>query len=278
MSAFKTWRILIPALIALVLIGAAPNANVEDLLRQGNQAFARKDYASAVRLYTQAEPFATDPGHVAFNKAAALYEQGDFRQAERAYRCALEGAVEPRLSQARYGLATCLVRQGRELGPKALLEAVNLYEQCLRQEEIDPDLATDARHNLEVAKLLWLEAQARTADRPEEGPDVDTPKPTEPPGKKPDSGGTDPGTGRPDPRGTHVPVQPDTGSRPTPTHEPPGPGKGTLPPIPDDADLPPLSAEDAVAHLDQAATKIARERHTHRKQSVKPVAPGVKDW
>jgi tetratricopeptide (TPR) repeat protein len=277
MSAFKTRRI--PAVLALVLIGAAPTANVEDLLRQGNQAFARKEYAAAVALYTRAEQQATDPGHVAFNKAAALYEQGEFRQAERAYRCALEGAVEPRLSQARYGLATCLVREGRELGPKALLEAVSLFEQCLRQEAIDPDLATDARHNLELAKLLWLEAQARAADRPEEGPDEDTgPKPNEPPGKKPDGGGADPGTGRPDPRGKHVPVQPDTGTRPTPTAEPPGPGKGTLPPIPDDADLSPLSAEDAAAHLEQAATKIAKERHTHRAQSVKPVAPGVKDW
>jgi tetratricopeptide (TPR) repeat protein len=277
MSARKTWRI--PALLALALIGAAPSANVEDLLRQGNQAFARKDYAAAVALYTRAEAHATDPGHVAFNKAAALYEQGEFRQAERAYRCALEGAVEPRLGQARYGLATCLVRQGRELGPNALREAVFLYEQCLRQEDIDPDLATDARHNLELAKLLWVEVQASEADRPEEVPDADTrPKPTDPPGKKPETGGTDPGTGRPDPRGKHVPVQPDAGTRPTPTNEPPGPGKGTLRPIPDDAELPPLSAEDAAAHLEQAAARIAWERHTHRKQSVKPVAPGVKDW
>jgi tetratricopeptide (TPR) repeat protein len=277
MSAGKTWRI--PALLTVLFIGAAPTANVEDLLRQGNQAFARKDYSAAVALYTRAEAHATDPGHVAFNKAAALYEQGEFRQAERAYRCALEGAIEPRLSQARYGLATCLVRQGRELGPKAILEAVILYEQCLSREGIDPDLATDVRHNLELAKLLWLEAQARAADRTDEGPDEDTrTKPTDPPGKKPETGGTDPGTGRPEPRGKHVPVQSDVGTRPTPTNEPPGPGKGTLPPIPDDADLPPLSAEDAAAHLEQAAAQIARERHTHRKQSVKPVAPGVKDW
>ncbi len=277
MSACKTWRI--PALLCVVLIGAAPTATVGDLLRQGNQAFARKDYSAAVALYTRAEARATDPGHVAFNKAAALYEQGEIRQAERAYRCALEGAVEPRLSQARYGLATCLVRQGRELGPNALREAVILYEQCLRQDGIDPDLATDARHNLELAKLLWLEAQARAADRTEEGPAEDTqPKPPDPPGKKKETGGTDRGTGRPDPRGKHVPVQPDAGTRPTPTNEPPGPGKGTLPPVTDDADLPPLSAEDATAHLEQAAAKIARERHTHRKQSVKPAAPGVKDW
>src|ERR1700687_3126837 len=269
MSRFPTWQI--PALLALVLIGAAPTANVEDLLRQGNQAFARKDYAAAVALYIRAEPHAIDPGHVAFNKAAALYEQGEFRQAERAYRCALEGAVEPRLSQARYGLGTCLVRQGRELGPNALREAVILYEQCLRQEDIDPDLATDARHNLELAKLLWMDAQARAADHSEEGPDEDTrPKPPDPPGKKPETGETDPVTGRPDPRGKHVPVQPDGGTKPTPTNDPPGPGKGTLRPIPDDAELSPLSAEDAAAHLEQAAAKIGRERHTHRKQSVKP--------
>jgi tetratricopeptide (TPR) repeat protein len=277
MNPGKSWQI--PALLAVFLMAAAPTAKVEDLLRQGNEAFARKDYAAAVALYSKAEPLASDPGHVAFNKAAALYEQGEFRQAERSYRCALEGASEPRLSQARYGLANCLVRQGRELGPKALQEAVNLYDRCLRQENIDPDLAADARHNLELAKLLWLEAQARSADRPEEGPDEQTnPKPPDPSAKNSETGGSDPGAGKPDPGGSRIPVRPEPGTRPTPSNEQPAPGTGTLPPIPDDAELPPLSAEDAAAHLEDAAAKIARERHTHRKQSAKPVAPGVKDW
>jgi tetratricopeptide (TPR) repeat protein len=268
----------IPALLALLVISAAPSADVEELVRRGNEAYARKDYAAAVALYAQAEAQATDPGHVAFNKAAALYEQGEFRQAERSYRCALEGAAEPRRSQARYGLANSLVRQSRELGPKALREAILLYDQCLRENDNDPDLATDARHNLELAKLLWLEAQAR-ADRPEEAPGEDTnPKPPEPAGKKPETGGPDKGIGRPDAGDERVRVKPEPGTQPTPTNEQPAPGKGTLPPVPDDVELPPLSAEDASAHLGEAAAKIARERHTHRKQTAKPIAPGVKDW
>jgi tetratricopeptide (TPR) repeat protein len=277
MNLSRSWPIV--TMLALMLVGAAPNQSVDDLVRQGNDAFARKDYAAAVVLYTRAEPNATDPGHVAFNKAAALYELGEARQAERAYRCAVENAVEPRLSQARYGLATCLVRQGRELGPKALLEAVGLYNQCLAQAELDSNLAKDARHNLELAKLLWLEAQARAADHPEDGPDDDPNKnPSDPPGKKPEPGGTDPGSGRPDPRGVRQPVDPDRGTRPTPTNEQPRPGTGTLPPVPDDAELASLSAEDAAAHLEQAALRILRERHAHRKQSVRPTAPGVKNW
>src|SRR5205823_10558028 len=109
-----------------------------------------------------------DPGHVAFNKAAALYQLGNYREAERHYRCALENAPEPRRTNARYGLANCLVHEGQDLGAASLQEAIELYELCLRREGLDPDLATDTRHNLELAKLLWLEAQAQPTERPSE--------------------------------------------------------------------------------------------------------------
>jgi hypothetical protein len=39
-----------------------------------------------------------------------------------------------------------------------------------------------------------------------------------------------------------------------------------------------LSAEDAAAHLEQAALRILRERYAHRKQSAKPTPAGVKNW
>src|SRR4051812_48041322 len=65
--------LLVPALLGLLVLGAAPDANVERLLREGNAAFDRGDYEQAVEFYSQAEDRATDPGQVAYNKATALY-------------------------------------------------------------------------------------------------------------------------------------------------------------------------------------------------------------
>ena len=44
-----------------------------DWIRQGNAAFARDELETALSLYEKAETDATDPGLVAFNKAAVLY-------------------------------------------------------------------------------------------------------------------------------------------------------------------------------------------------------------
>ena len=167
----------------------------------------------------------------------------------------------------------------RDLGRKHF-KTIDLYEMCLRRDDLDPDLATDTRHNLELAKLLWLEARARQAERPndEEPSDPSSPKPPESTGTKPQPGGNDSGTGRPDAKGQRVPVKPDAGTKPKPVDDQPAPGTGSLPPVPDTGELSPLSPDDAAAHLEEAAARIVRERHSHRLQTVKPTASGVKDW
>jgi tetratricopeptide (TPR) repeat protein len=273
-------RSIILVVLAAAFVGANPVSDAESLIRQGNAAFERKDYVAAVALYTQAEPLAVDPGHIAFNKAAALYQLGNYRDAERHYRCALENASEPRRTYARYGVANCLVHQGRDLGAPALREAIDLYEMCLQRDDLDPDLATDTRHNLELAKLLWLEARANQTERAneEEPNDPPNPKPPDQSGTKAQPNGNDSGTGRPDSKGQRVPFKPDAGMKPKPADDQPAPGTGTLPPVPDTADLSPLSPDDAAAHLEEAAVRIVRERRSHRLQTIKPVAPGVKDW
>src|SRR5262249_45410188 len=59
-----------PAVVVLVLLGAAPAADPDALLRAGHAAFARGDLAAAAALYEQAEQRTTDPGLVAFGLAA----------------------------------------------------------------------------------------------------------------------------------------------------------------------------------------------------------------
>jgi tetratricopeptide (TPR) repeat protein len=273
-------RSIMLVLLAAVSLGANAVSDADALVRQGNAAFERKDYAGAVALFTRAEPLANDPGLIAFNKAAALYQLANYREAERHYRCALENSSEPRRTNARYGLANCLVQQGQGLGAAALQEAIELYELCLRRDDLDPDLGTDARHNLELAKLLWLEARAKQTEHAneEEPNDPTNPKPPDRGGPKPQPGGNDSGTGKPDSKGERTPVKPDAATKPKPSDDQPAPGTGTLPPVPDTAELSPLSPEDAAAHLEDAAARIMRERHAHRLQTVKPSAPGVKDW
>src|SRR5258708_5871173 len=101
---------------ALLALGASPRGqpDMESLLRQGNAAFARGDYAEAARLYEEAETRATDPGLVAFNLASAKYhlavtgEGGAtaLSEAERLYRCCL-ARTDPRRPRALYGLGNC---------------------------------------------------------------------------------------------------------------------------------------------------------------------------
>src|SRR5262245_36796109 len=151
----------VAALFALALIAASETADPDELARQGNAAYRRGDLAAALDLYTRAEGRIQDPGLVACNKASALYHLGNFRAAEIHYRWAGVDAVEPRQTGAARGLANCLVAQGHERGPAVLQEAARLYERCLVDGQLSADMANDVRHNLELAKLLWIQVRTR---------------------------------------------------------------------------------------------------------------------
>src|SRR5262245_60762275 len=201
--------LLVPAMLGLALLGAAPGADVERLLRDGNEAFERGEYEKAIDFYQRAEDRATDPGRIAYNKANALYrlalekEQGSseaviqFRAAEDHYRRSAEGAEEPRRSRALFGLANSLV-QGRGEESAALQQAVRWYRECLQSP--DRQVAEDARHNLELAKILWLRVRTRESQQSEKEnknpPEGNSQKP--PPMNDPNTGqgGDDPMRGQ----------------------------------------------------------------------------------
>jgi tetratricopeptide (TPR) repeat protein len=277
--------------VVLALVAAGPAADPEALVRQGNAAFARQDYAAAIDLYTRAEDRIIDPGLVAFNKATALYRQGAateeaarrlglYRDAELHYRRALEDAAGQRRLGALYGLGTSLVQQGTGRGAAPLQEAVRCFEECLKQPDLDASFADDVRHNLELAKLLWLQAKNNRSSpdaNPPDGSD-DSPKkdPTRPESLQP--GGDDPGGASPSAKGDKVRVQAEPGKTPIPTDQQPAPGTGNLPPVPDRDELVPMAPEDAAAHLERAAAKVLRERREHQQRSARPPASSVKDW
>ena len=134
----------------------------EEFLRNANRAYSIGDYASAVALCERAEDRATDPGLVAFNKAAALFKLGNHRQAELHYRRCLEDAEGSRLANSLYDLANCLVHQSGGESSSLLAEAIHFYKRCLEIKEIDARLSFDARYNLEVTKLMLQSAMAKS--------------------------------------------------------------------------------------------------------------------
>src|SRR5437868_6335577 len=280
--------LLVAAMLGFLLLGAAPDANVEGLLRDGNAAFERGDYEQAIEFYGQAEDRATDPGQVAYNKATALYrlaldekEEGTgepasrFRKAEDYYRRSAEGADEPRRSRALFGLANSLV-QGRGDEARALLQAVRCYRECLRSP--DRQIAEDARHNLELAKLLWLRVQAKdTRQSQKEQKNPDGSSENNPPmnDQNPDQTGGEPGMGRPG--ATEVPQSIQGGDKAIETNQQ-TPGQSNLPPLRDDDKLSPLTEKEAEEDLAKAVNKILTARKAQRLRSAKTPGGTVKDW
>ena len=277
-------------LVALVLSAAAPSPDWRTLLRQGDAAYGRGDYAAAAALYEQAQDRATDPGLAAMDLAAAKYRLAEAseadrarlaQEAEQAYRCCT-GPGDPRRPQALYGLGDALVLKAGGRDADALEAAVAAYRQCLAEPNLDAGLADDARRNLERARLLLLQIPPASAHPGDEPPSGDGPPKSPPP---PDKGNGPKPSPSPDPSAVKVkpdpsggPAKVDAGQKPVETDVPPPPGEGSLPPPPDSADLPPLSAEDAARRLDQAAQRILQDLKAHRRSKAPAPPPNVPDW
>jgi hypothetical protein len=274
---FPIWLVPLATSFWTALLPAPPPL---EQVRRGNAAYERGDYDAAVAAYAEAETRIVDPGLAAYNKAAALYQKSVYRDAELLYRCSLEDASDERRIQALYGLGNSLVQQSHLRGAEALRAAMQAYEDCLKQPGIDAALVDDARHNLELAKLLLLRVQSRSSEQPPNKPDdpeQERPKPPEP-RQSPDLGSEQLGQGKRDTRGERKRVHQDQAKDATKSDEG-SPGAGTLPPVPDQDDLAPMAREDAEEHLQRAAARILREQRAYRKERhARPANDSGLDW
>jgi tetratricopeptide (TPR) repeat protein len=248
--------------LGLLLLGAASPLDPLQLVRQGDAAFTRGDYGEALNCYQRAEERITEPGLAAYNKAVTLYRLEKYAEAEACYRQCLTDAQGQRRAAALFGLGNSLVRQSDHFGARALREAIACYHECLRQECEDRTLVEDTRNNLELAKLLLLDAREdpkNTMEPPNhtEGNDI-RPRPSPP------DGDHNPG---PDGSGDQAPGPPGRGSQ----QPQPGPdgaandpkakgGVGNLPPVPDEGDLVPIPPDIAAALLKQAGDRVRQSR------------------
>lgn len=258
-----------------------PSESPEELIRLGNAAYLRGDLDAADRLYQAAAERTTDPGLVAFNRAAVAVRRGEVREAELDYLRALDDRAAPpdRRAKALYNRGVCLLARGGSAG--VYRSAIACFEQSLDLFATGDPLAADARHNLELAKLLWGKARAsertppKPSDLPPDVPEPPPPKPEEGTGEEPGSEPAGPG-GQPGVR-TEPAHAPSPGGKPHETHRQ-APGAGNLPVVLD-ADRPqPLSPEDTRAILQRVAERLERDRKATDRLLAGPERPDVKDW
>lgn len=264
-------------LLVVTLVGAADID--EDLVRAGNAAFHRGELDEARRLFEKAALPASDPGLVSFNLAATLYRQGQYRAAELHYARCLEDDQAPskRRAQAYFGLGNSLLRQAEDKDRAMLERAIDALAACLATPDVDPQLATDAQFNLELAR--WLHLRAQPAPRQPNGANHPDPAPPEKsikkgPGKE--DGGTKSTTSRTGPEDPSKKNEPGNGGEKS-KERTKAASTGALHMIPDAGNLVPLPAQDTTAYLEQLAQRILQERRAHQRRGQ--TAPAhVKDW
>ena len=261
----------------------------EELVRAGRRAAADGDYERAVALYERAELRSGEPAEVAFYLAAAKYRvaaksesySADLMEAESLYRCCLN-ATNPHRPRALCGLGICLLRKadGRDEG--SLRAALASFDLSLREAGGDAELIDDVRFNREKARLLLLQFQPPPNDPVGERSSGDDfqPRPSRldprqavpQPAREPNSDGS------PDGQPLEGDAKPEPGKEGAKRDEPSQPGKGNLPPIPDEVDVRPLPQRLAEEYLEVAGKKVLQERRTHHRRAEESTAKGVKDW
>jgi hypothetical protein len=247
----------------------------ESHVRAGNAAFHDDRIEEALLSYERAAERTTDPGLVAFNTAAALYRLGRHREAELHFCRSREDAAGPRRTRLLFGLGNSLMQRSAGRDGRLLDQAMRCYEEVLQATDVDEELTASARHNLELARLL--RPGAREDSRPDESRDPDNGSSGGPSGKPPrlltSSGRADPlGRGAEGGPGAEADGPGDL------TDQPPPPGQGNLPVLPDSDQPATLTRADAAALLTREAERIGREQQDYRRKLVGSNTKISRDW
>src|SRR5688572_6322575 len=144
-----TFLLLPFSAIALAVAAAPPQTDAPDeLIRRANALLRAGDAEAAEKLYAAAEESADDPGLVAYNRAAVLFEQKNYREAERHYDRVLGDAACPpeRAARAWYNRGTCLLQRGGSID--VYRSAIACFENALDNPAADQEVKDRAPHNL----------------------------------------------------------------------------------------------------------------------------------
>jgi Ca-activated chloride channel family protein len=266
---------VIVALLAFLVVSALPLDSTEDLVREGNRLFEQGKFEQALARYSSAEELTTDPGLVAFNEGVVLYRLGRYRDALLHFRRSNEDAVGTRQARLLYNLANCLVHEANGRDKAKLREAIDCYDRSIAHDAAAAELRADATYNRELARTL-LEKKDSTQDTEE--PITEKPEPKKPDKEQDPAADMTPqgveASGRPD----HAETPAAKGNAAPTASDQQAPGQGNLPPIPDQDDLVPLTREDALQYLGQAAARIGQEQKEYRISSRPKIPSAMKDW
>jgi tetratricopeptide (TPR) repeat protein len=277
-------------IVCLTFIAAAPPLQQElpeELVRRANEQFRAGNIEAADALYTAAEERTRDPGLVAFNRAAILFERGQFREAEKHYERVLtdDDCPPERAAKAWYNRGTCLLRRGGSMD--VYRSAIACFEHTIDSTAADEPLKADARHNLEIAKLLWLEEAKKEQKKDPPSPNENIPpeeqKPQKPePDKRP--GEVDANANPTDGKHGEVPkvgpqqVPQQNNSKPTPADQNVAANNPNLVPLEDKDQVQSRSPEDAREYLKQTSPRRKRELHSLLESLYGSDRADVQDW
>lgn len=267
--------LLLPLLTGL--LSAAPLPRVDLLLRKGYEAFERGQNNEALEFFQQAEELAPDPALVSFNEAAVLYRLERYAEAALHYQRCLEDLPIPptRRCRAYFQMGNAYLRDSKGTSRPLLEKALDAYRACLLLEPSVGPVRSDARHNLEIARLLWLKSLPNPEENPGNGannsrekrPNHKRPEPGKQDVKDDASPGKtdDPGTGPADAGKENAGAKAKKAQ------------SGPLTVLEDTSELVPLSPGETEAHLSAIARRILQERRQYRRHAL-TVPENVKDW
>jgi tetratricopeptide (TPR) repeat protein len=163
----RTFTILIVGIVVMTLALGVRLA-LRDPAARGVEAYRKGQYLHALEHFRQAA-HQVDPGRIAHDQAAALYRLQRYEEAKQRYHCAEESGGNLRSARAAYDRGNCNLREAcqskGEPNADLLLQAARDYRKCLSFEKTTPgadSLFEDARHNLELTRLLLAQSPAGT--------------------------------------------------------------------------------------------------------------------
>lgn len=262
------------ATTGLLAIAAHPTHR---FVHRGNEELAANRAEQALIWYDKAVERTPDPGQVSFNQGVALATLGRYREAELHFRRSLSDVEGDRRIRALYNIGTCLIRRGVGRERQALQDAITALEQSLSLASGDDAMRNDIEQNLKIARDLLGQAPPESKSTASER--ENSQGPTQPDTKTAPSSPSDAASDA-SPKGLAKLSKAGVskGKNGRETNQPPPPGKGNLPTLPDNEVVEPIAPEDLAVYLERANERITADRKNQLKSRLPTKPPSYPDW
>jgi Ca-activated chloride channel family protein len=151
-------KMIVLLLMASLLVSHVPAqaAGTKSTILQGTDAYEKKDYQKALKLFIDAQLENPSMPEIYYNIGNAYYKIGKFDAAGQHYKQSLKSKNSKLREKSLYNMGNAAYRMGK------YEDAVSHYEAALK---IDPD-DTQARQNLDFVKKM-IEQKKKRSDQPD---------------------------------------------------------------------------------------------------------------